>query len=61
MLVAVWQDLPDGLQLELAREALMRATSTLPEHAELLALAMESESLRDRSGSDALRLFAHVV
>jgi hypothetical protein len=61
MLYPAWQDMPDDLQLVLAREALLRAANTLAEHAEILALEMESGSLQDRGGPDALRLFAHVV
>ena len=56
-----WKDMPDELQLVLAREDLRRAAETLAEHAELLALEMEDGALRDRGGPDALRLFASVV
>lgn len=56
-----WPALPDELQLALAREALRRAADTLAEHAELLALEMETGALRDHGGPDALRLFAAVV
>jgi hypothetical protein len=56
-----WKEMPDELQLVLAREALRRAAETLAEHAELLALEMEGGVLRDRGGPDALRLFASVV
>lgn len=59
--VPSWHTMPDDLQLTLAREALQRAAATLAEHAELLALEMESGALSDRGGPDALRLFAHVV
>ena len=57
----VWRDMPDELQLALAREALRRAAETLADHAEVLAMEMESGALADRGGPDALRLFAHVV
>lgn len=56
-----WQDMPDEVQLALAREALRRAAETLAEHAEILALEMEAGALADRGGPDALRLFANVV
>lgn len=56
-----WNTLPDDLQLVLSREALRRAAETLAEHAELLAEEMESGTLSDRGGPDALRLFAAVV
>ncbi|MCR0981448.1 hypothetical protein [Roseomonas populi] len=56
-----WHDLPDDLQLTLAREALRRAAETLAEHAELLAAEMENGTLLDQGGPEALRLFAAVV
>ncbi len=56
-----WAELPDELQLALAREAMRRAAQTLAEHAEMLALEMDSGTLQDRGGPDALRLFAAVV
>lgn len=56
-----WSTLTDDLQLALAREALRRAADTLAEHAELLAIEMETGALRDHGGPDALRLFAAVV
>jgi hypothetical protein len=56
-----WSSMPDELQLALAREALRRAADTLAEHAELLAIEMETGALRDQGGPDALRLFAAVV
>jgi hypothetical protein len=58
---AIWQSLPDEMQLLLSREALRRAAETLAGHAELLAEEMESGTLLDRGGPDALRLFAAVV
>lgn len=56
-----WSDLPEEHQLFLAREALRRAAETLADHAEMLAGEMESGTLLDRGGPDALRLFAAVV
>lgn len=56
-----WQALSDDLQLALSREALRHAAETLAGHAELLAVEMESGTLLDRGGPDALRLFAAVV
>jgi Mor family transcriptional regulator len=58
---ADWNLLTDDLQLALSREALRRAAETLAEHAELLAIEMDSGTLQDRGGPDALRLFAAVV
>lgn len=61
MRIADWNTLPEDLQLVLSREALRRAAETLAEHAVLLAEEMESGTLSDRGGPDALRLFAAVV
>lgn len=61
MMRAEWAFLPDEVQLTLSREALKRAVATLAEHAELLAEEMESGTLSDRGGPEALRLFAAVV
>jgi hypothetical protein len=58
---SAWHALPDELQLTLSREALRRAAETLAEHAELLAGEMESGTLLDQGGPEALRLFAAVV
>jgi hypothetical protein len=58
---ASWNILPEEMQLVLSREALRRAAETLAEHAELLAEEMDSGTLSDRGGPDALRLFAAVV
>lgn len=58
---AAWQALPDDLQLTLAQEAMRRAADTLADHADLLAAEMESGTLLDQGGPDALRLFANVV
>ena len=61
MRIASWNTLPDELQLVLSREALRRAAETLAQHAELLAEEIESGTLADRGGPDALRLFAAVI
>jgi hypothetical protein len=61
MRTASWNTLPEEMQLVLSREALRRAAQTLAEHAELLAEEMETGTLADRGGPDALRLFAAVV
>ncbi|MCS6892773.1 MAG: hypothetical protein RMK64_11810 [Rhodovarius sp.] len=58
---ATWQEMPEELQLLLAREAMRRAAATLAEQAELLAVEMEAGRLTDRGGADALRLFAAIV
>jgi hypothetical protein len=58
---STWHTLSDDLQLTLSREALRRAAETLAEHAELLAAEMESGTLLDQGGPEALRLFAAVV
>lgn len=61
MVPSTWHTLPDDLQLTLSREALRRAAETLAEHAELLASEMDSGTLLDQGGPEALRLFAAVV
>ncbi len=61
MSLSHWKHSDDALQVVLASEALRRAAETLSEHAELLAIAMESGTLLDRGGPDALRLFAAVA
>jgi len=61
MRITTWNTMPDDLQLVLSREALRRAAETLADHAELLAEEMDSGTLTDRGGPDALRLFAAVV
>jgi hypothetical protein len=58
---STWHTLPDDLQLTLSREALRRAAETLAEHAELLASEMDSGTLLDQGGPEALRLFAAVI
>jgi hypothetical protein len=56
-----WDNLPDDLQLALAREALNRAADCIASQAEVLAAEIEYGHLTDRGGADALRLFAAVV
>jgi hypothetical protein len=56
-----WTMLSDDAQLQLAREAMRRASETLARQAELLADEMESGAIADRGGPDALRLLAQMV
>lgn len=56
-----WDILSDDVQLALAREALRRATDTIANQAEVLAQEMETGSISDRGGVDALRLLAAIV
>ena len=58
---ANWNQLPEDLQVALAREALGRAVAMIAVQAEALADEIEHGSLADRGGPDALRLFAAVV
>jgi hypothetical protein len=58
---ADWNQMPDDLQIGLAREALSRAVAIIAEQAEALADEIERGSLTDRGGPNALRLFAAVV
>ena len=56
-----WHMLSDETQLTLTRAALVQAVQSVAGQAEFLALEMESGSLADRGGPDALRLFAAVL
>lgn len=56
-----WTTLSDDLQLALAEQALHRASETIAGHAESLAAEMETGSLTDQGGPDALRLLAAVI
>lgn len=56
-----WTALSDDLQLALAEQALSRAAETIAGQAENLAAEMESGSLTDGGGPDALRLLAAVI
>lgn len=56
-----WDVLSDAAQLELAREAMLRAQDTIARHAELLAEEIEAGAIADRGGADALRLLARMV
>jgi Mor family transcriptional regulator len=58
---AHWNELPDNVQVGLAREALSRAVAMIAMQAEVLADEIESGCLADRGGPDALRLFAAVM
>jgi hypothetical protein len=58
---ADWNQMPEDLQIGLAREALSRAVAMIAEQAEALADEIERGSLTDRGGPNALRLFAAVV
>eukprot|EP01035_Chromulina_nebulosa_P011661 gene11661-biopygen9805 len=56
-----WSVLSNDAQLMLAHEALLRAGELLASQAECLAGEMESGTLHDRGGPDALRLFAALI
>ncbi len=56
-----WTALSDDLQLALAEQALQRAAETIAGQAESLAAEMETGSLSDQGGPDALRLLAAVI
>jgi hypothetical protein len=58
---ADWNQMPEDLQIGLAREALSRAVTMIAEQAEALADEIEHGSLADHGGPNALRLFAAVV
>ena len=56
-----WNSLPDDLQLALAEQALQRAAETIAGHAECLASEMDSGTLTNQGGPEALRLLAAVL
>lgn len=56
-----WNNMPDDLQLALAREALRRAAEHLAGQAELLAGAIDDGTLLDQGGPEGLRLFASLM
>jgi len=56
-----WASLADDLQLELARQALLRAAEIIAGQAECLAREIEDGALADEGGPDALRLLAAVI
>ena len=60
-MLAEWDGLSDTLQLALSRRALDHAAEIIAMQAEMLAVEMESGSLADYGGPDALRLFAQIV
>ena len=56
-----WTTLSADLPLALAEQALVRAAEAIAGHAESLAAEMETGSLTDVGGPDALRLLAAVI
>ncbi len=56
-----WNALSEPLQLALSREALHRAGLTIALQAEALATEIETGTLSDRGGPEALRLLAAFV
>ncbi len=56
-----WDLLSDETQLLLAREAMLRASETIANHAEQLAGELEAGEIADLGGPEALRLLANMV
>ena len=56
-----WNTLSESLQLHLAGAALRHASETVARHAEIIAGEIESGTLSDQGGPDALRLLAAIV
>jgi hypothetical protein len=56
-----WDELPDDLQIMLAREALSRVVAIVAVQAEVLAEEIEQGNIADRGGADALRLLAAIL
>lgn len=61
MRTADWHILSDDARLMLSREALHAAAAAIATQAELLAEEIETGTLADQGGADALRLLAAVV
>ena len=59
--IAAWESLAEPLQLTLASAALRRAAVSIAYQAETLAREIETGSLQDRGGPDALRLLATLI
>ncbi len=59
--ISDWATLSDDLQIRLARDAMRQAAEVIADQAEALAQAIETGTLADRGGPDALRLLASVV
>ena len=60
-MLADWDCLSENLQLLLSRMALARATEIIANQAEVLAAEIETGSMADFGGPDALRLLARIV
>lgn len=57
----LWESLDERSQLALARQALDRAIGIVAERAETLASELETGSIADYGGVEALRLFASLT
>jgi hypothetical protein len=58
---SAWTDIPDEMQVALAMEAMRRAALVIAGQAETLSDEMESGSIADHGGPEALRLLATVI
>jgi predicted lipoprotein len=58
---ADWDSIPEPLQLMLADAALRRAAASIADQADTLAWEMETGTLQDRGGPEALRLLAALI
>ena len=56
-----WESLDERDQLALARQALDRAIGIVADRAETFANELESGTIADRGGIDALRMFASLT
>lgn len=61
MRTADWHVLSDDVRLHLSREAIHAAAAAIAAQAELLAEEIDSGTLTDQGGADALRLLAAMV
>jgi hypothetical protein len=56
-----WDNLPEDLQITVAREALIKAGAIIATQADTLAAEIELGNIADRGGADALRLLAAIL
>ena len=56
-----WHSISEALQLELAKQAMHRASVIIADQADLFAVQFATQILQDRGAADALKLFATLL
>ncbi len=56
-----WHSISESLQLELAKQAMRRASVIVADQADLFAVQFTTQILQDRGAADALKLFATLL